>query len=457
MPDTSDNIDCSHFFGGKPGPTVRILLYTDDPVNVSTKVVGQRGLGVMLQHIEAHAPAFANLCFRFVCRNSTSSIHADQTLDDLIQTGDFDQIWFFGVHQGNRDNQTGNFSGGGPRSELEPAEIDALNIWMRIGEEDGQRGGGLLVTGDHAEPLPDDALLAGPAPASGLWSIGRALGERVPRAGRMRRWDGPSRGGDDSQNTQFTEADFSDPSFQFDAIPQRLDLTFFEQGKPHPLFFYQSGTFIEVFPDHVHEGSIRMPTDEELEIVDEWPGAVRPQVVARGTDRSKGGVEVGLVAAYDGDRASVGRIVTDSTWHHYFNVNLNRFNPPGDPNSPTDQIGQFYANLAVWLTPLVKRQEMASAMIDSVVIPNSLSSEDLGEELSNLGKNAYEALAKVVSPCELHELCKLLPEQPSNSMGTASANSRITKELIASLIRKHHEKGTQVESPQPAELELAIA
>ncbi|HKV35422.1 MAG TPA: hypothetical protein VJP89_13890 [Pyrinomonadaceae bacterium] len=444
MPETFDNIDCSHFFGGKPGPTVRILLYTDDPEKVNTKVVGDRGLGVMLQHIQAHAPAFANLCFRFVSRNSTTSIHADQTLDHLIQTGDFDQIWFFGVHQGNRDNQSGNFSDGGPRSELEPAEIEALNIWMRIGEENGQRGGGLLMTGDHAEPLPANALFAGPAPASGLWSIGRALGEKTPRAGRMRRWDGPPRGGDDSQNTHFADANFNDNSLQYDAMPQRLNLTFFEQGKPHPLFFYQQGTFIEVFPDHMHEGAIRMPTDDELAIADEWPAAVRPQIVARGTDRSKGGIEVGLVAAYDGDPASVGRIVSDSTWHHYFNVNLNRFIPPGDRNSATDQIGQFYANLAVWLTPLGKRQEMARAMIESVVIPNSLGTENLAEELSNLGKNAYEALAKTLSPCELHELCKLLPEAPGISMETA----------LASVIKKHHETGTHVETAAPAELEL---
>lgn len=453
MPDTPDNNDCLLFYGGKPGPTVRILLYTDDPINVHTRVVGERGLGVMLQHIEAHAPAFANLCFRFVCRNSSTSIHADQTLDHLIQTGDFDQVWLFGVHQGNRDNQS-DFTDGGPRSELEPAEIDALKIWMRIGEENGQRGGGVLVTGDHAEPLPKNAVLPGRAPDSGLWSIGRALGENTPRAGKMRRWDGPSRGGDDSQNTQFTDANFGDSSFQHDAVPQRLNLTLFEQGKPHPLFFYESGTFIEVFPDHMHEGTIRMPTDEEFEIVDEWPGSVRPQVVARGTDRSKGGREVGVVAAYDGDLASVGRIVSDSTWHHYFNVNLTRFNPPGDRNSATDQIGQFYANLAVWLTPLVKRQEMMRAMIDSVVIPDSLNTKNLGEELSNLGKNAYEALAKALSPCELHELCKLLPEEPGNSMETAPADSYTTRELIASVIKKYHEKGTHVETAAPAELEL---
>lgn len=457
MPDTPDNNDCFLFYGGKPGPTVRILLYTDDPVKVGTDLVAPRGLGVMLQHIGAHAPAFANLCFKFVCRNSTSSIHADQTLDRLLPTGDFDQIWFFGVHQGNRDNVSGVFINGGPRSELEPAEVDALKNWMRIGQQNGQRGGGLLLTGDHAEPVPADALLTGPAPASGLWSIGRALGERVPRAGRMRRWDGPSRGGNDSQNTHFANANFSDNSLQYDDMPQRLILPLVEQGKPHPLFFYQQGTFVEVFPDHMHEGAIRMPTDGELGNADEWPAAVRPQVVARGTDRSKGGIEVGLVAAYDGDLAGVGRIVTDSTWHHYFNVNLNLFIPPGVPNSPTDQIGQFYANLAVWLTPLVKRQEMAAAMIESIVTPDSLSIESSDEELTNLGQMAYEEFAKVMSSSELHELCKLLPEQSSSAMEAVLANPHTTKVLIASLIKKHHEQGAHVETAVPAEVELVTA
>jgi hypothetical protein len=448
MSDTSNKIDCSHFFGGKPGPTVRILLYTDDPIRVKDDVVKNWSLGVMLQHIGAHGPAFANLCFKLVCRNSTASIHADQKLDDLIQSGNFDQIWFFGVHQGNRDNHTEVFLDGGPRSELEPDEIEALDNWMRIGEGDGQRGGGVLMTGDHGDELPNDAMLSGPAPTSGLWTIGRALGNRVPRAGKMRQWDGPPRSGSQSQNTHFANANFDNPALGFDDMPQRLKGTPSENGQPHSLFFYEPGTFIEVFPDHMHEGAIRMPTDEELANTNEWPEAVRPQVVARGTDHSKGGTVVDLVAAYDGDLAGVGRIVADSTWHHYFNINLNRFIPPSDPNSPTDQIGQFYANLAVWLTPLVKRREMARAMIDWLATPNSplaeialtnLNTEASGEVLSNLGQKSYEALAKVASGCELHELCKLLSEQPSNAKNLMSAHPITSTELLASLIKQHHE------------------
>src|SRR5258708_33314909 len=30
----------------------------------------------------------------------------------------------------------------------------------------------------------------------------------------------------------------------------------------------------------------------------------------------------GIVGAYDGHRANVGRIAVDSTWHHFFDINL---------------------------------------------------------------------------------------------------------------------------------------
>lgn len=465
MPISNTN-KCSHFFPGLTGPTVRVLLYTDDPIRVKDDTDQNWSLGVMLQHIAAHTPAFANFCFEFVSRHSRASAHADQKLDSLLQDGDFDQVWFFGVQQGNIDSKSGTVLGGGPESELTPDEIKALTRWMEIGTNDGQRGGGVLMTGDHAEQLPKAALVSGPAPASGLWGIGRALGNGVPRARKMRHWDGPPRTGAGSQNSIVsTNGNFEEPRLQYDDMPQRLDLVPY-QGKPHPLFFYNNDSFIEVFPDHMHEGAIRTPGPQELNDAAEWPGMIGPEVVARGTDKSKQ-VPIDLVSAYDGDQAGVGRIVADSSWHHYFNINLHAFVPPGNAGSDTHRIGQFFANLTIWLTPLQKRREMAQAMVDWLATPRTpleeialagLNSQSLIDLPPQLGEKAYEVLAQVASPCEIHELFKVLPEPAvaPNGAASAAANPLTPRELLSSVIRRHHEELNQGKSPE-ALAEFAVA
>lgn len=443
---TADAGECPHFFRGKAGPIVNILLYTDNPIDVKDDVIQDWSLGVMLRHIEVHAPAFASLCIKLVSRNSTPQSHADNRLDDLINEGEYDQIWFFGTHQGSRTNFTMEVLRGGPQSDLDDDEVEALANWMRADEGKGRRGGGVMVTGDHAECRPPDAILtdADPPPADDqecveYWGLGRALGRRVPRAGQMRRWEGPpTRKQTDSQNTQVLSSgtDFEAVFLQFDPVPQRLILPSFDakgelctSGKPHPLFFYTQGTFIQVYPDHMHEGAVVLPQDEDLADQEVWPDGlrVRPYVVARGVDNSKMEV-VDLVAAYNGDPVSRGRIVSDSTWHHYFNVNLNSFIPPGAVNSPTHQIGQFYGNLAVWLTPRRKRRQMARAMlrwlathpllIEERILEN-LPDEDWYTALQNLGEKAYYLLSQAASPCEIHELLfVLLPEEVSANIET---------------------------------------
>jgi len=476
-------VECPHFFPGKTGPVIKILLYTDDPVDIKDDLTSDFNLGVMLRHIEAHAPAFASLCFKLVSRNSTVNNHADNRLDTLIQNGEFDQIWFFGLHQGNRENFSIGILRGGPHSELEPEEVQALKTWMEIGNREGQRGGGVLMTGDHAEPRPPDAIeQPGGAGVDEFWGLGRAIGARVPRAGQLRQFVGPpSRQSLDSQNTQVLVlgTNFDEPLLQFDPVPQRLILQNFdtngqpsETGLPHPLFFYRPESFIQVYPDHMHEGTVVIPSQQQLSDPNVWPNVniVSPHVIARGTDNSKKKV-VDLIAAYDGDQAGVGRIVADSTWHHYFNVNLNRFEPPGDLDSATDQIGTFYGNLTLWLTPIAKRREMADAMISWVANRPAMLEERVLEELSdeqsavmltNLGRKAYEACSQVASACEIHELLNMLmPTEVRNKLGTVSFPERgfsvgsfdsgevllpSKQLLLGSLTNTYHRRAAQAES-----------
>lgn len=68
----------------------------------------------------------------------------------------------------------------------------------------------------------------------------------------------------------------------------------------------------------------------------------------------------GVVGAYDGHRVGVGRVTVDSTWHHFFDINL-----IGDPVAPFPKtqgfkasadgllalghIEAYFRNIGVWL------------------------------------------------------------------------------------------------------------
>jgi len=417
-------------------PMIKILLYTDARDDIVQEPVGKFGLGRMIELLHAHGPAFAELCVKWESRYPKRSSRAENRIHvvmkrEVEQTGyPFDQIWFFGGHLVNKKKFDPGIGGGGPESELDFDEVNALRAWMDM-------GGGVLMTGDHANERPDDELPLDPNPPcphpdekKRFAGLGRALGRCVPRAGELRDWDGPPTAREeDSNNTQVTpfircgETFPAQILFQRDRVPQQLIVpTFNEKGKPalggqpHPLFFYREGCgSIQFFPDHLHEGEVVIP-DSFPEAV--WPKNAAtnfqplPRVVAYGLDKRCGN-KIKLLAAYDGSAAGVGRVVADSTWHHYFNINLSGFTQPTGPGSPIDQIGQFYGNLAVWLSPTIKRFEMAEAMFRCLAHDPEVL-EELGPakkakitDRRRAGAAARESLSRVSSPCEVHELLQM--------------------------------------------------
>src|ERR671939_671687 len=122
-------------------PTIRILFYTDDPKivldpdNIKSTDIDFFSIGRMREHIKAHAPAFAKLSFMWVSRSSDKKHHADHKLDDVLSKKPaYDQIWFFGIHQMNKEPFTlGIPKGGGPQSELDANEVAVLERWMETG------------------------------------------------------------------------------------------------------------------------------------------------------------------------------------------------------------------------------------------------------------------------------------------------------------------------------------
>lgn len=449
-------------------PTIKILLYTDDP-NAIGQGTNLLGLSSMIDRLNAHKPAFADLSVTWKSRSSDSQHHADNKLDGLMareieETGEpFDEIWFFGLHQANTERFSLGVFRGGPESELNAREVEALEKWMKI--ENGSGGGGVLMTGDHNNPVPPNLLqstngrVSQTAETPQLLGLGRALGRWVPRAGALRKWEGPpSTQSDHSLNT------LASTEFQTDRVPQVLIHERVNdagepdpQGQPHPLFFYQPRSFINVFPDHRHEGQLVIPDvlDEDV-----WPsgptGQPKPCVVAFGTD-GRNGERISLVTAYDGDRAGVGRIVADSSWHHYVNINLMGFPHPAPVNSSSDKIGQFYANLAVWLAPKHKRRQMAQAMYVELAEFTQMMEPD--SDSIQTGEVAYSLLERAASACEIHELLRVFESEQSASAEKPVKTVGAKKQALGAVLGAYHQARGRAERatdagdlPNPADI-----
>lgn len=415
---------------GVQKPAIKILLYTDAPDVVTREIGGTFSLGRMIEHLEGHSPAFAQFEVRWLSRYRDDDRSLTNKLHDVLNqeagTGEpFDQIWFFGLHQINKKRPDLVLHGGSPESELTAAEVTALTKWME------EHHGGVLVTGDHAAERPADFIANDPNALcpdtkrnETFLSLGRALGRCIPRGGQLRGWEGdPTSLAGHTFNTLVPRRGIpsNEQGLQRDTLAQRITHNLFDEtgqpsitGQPHPLFFYRDGLPIQFFPDHMHEGSVVLP-DLSNETVwkrnsDGFQPA--PHIVATGIDTDTGKT-LNLLAAYDGTSVSLGRIVADSSWHHYFNINLEDFRFPGPPDSATDQIGQFYANLAVWLTPIEKRQQMSTLMVEwlaslPVTLEHSgpIPTEGIGPLLAT-GDAALTVLKRVASPCEIHELMQM--------------------------------------------------
>jgi hypothetical protein len=310
----------------------------------------------------------------------------------------YDQVWFFGQLYANYRTEDPDY--GNADSELTDAEVSALRSWM-------DAGGGVLMTGDHSNDASyRDSELVDASLAGKILNLGRAIGYRVPRAGSMRVWVGePGAFSPHYVVDTANDPDMSAMPKQEDGIPQDIrvaqmaqrvyisikqppfvgdSVVFFDD---HPLFKARSTPdfprpLIDILPDHTHEGAIAIP--EALD-PSEWPsrGNVQPKphVAAWGTNwyyRLTGQIsatwgidkpvrlypEIPLVAAYDGARVGVGRIVSHTTWHHFVNVNLVGFrNADGTPGTMLERMAEYYANLAIWLSPKKKRSALSFDLI----------------------------------------------------------------------------------------------
>lgn len=303
----------------------------------------------------------------------TAPFNFSTTVSDLNA---YDELWLFGYAGTN---------GGGP--SISEDELRAIAMFM-------ENGGGVLATGDHA-------------------GLGSLMCGKIPRVRSMRKWYGPGEAdipagapanwpgsGSDRADTLVQGEDGSwDFDNQSDDLPQVL---FFPNGVVHPLLFGSSGPITQ-FPDHMHEGEVlgyggvtgpglRTPwkLDEQLtysgQTFVEYPTINGhqeiPIVIATGqvqgghpTPRDNAGrpcesrftndttnttaKQINVLSVYDGHVAGVGRIITDSSFHHYLDLNTT-----GDPCNNGDKavgfgtlkgapvlqaLQEYWVNAAKWL------------------------------------------------------------------------------------------------------------
>jgi hypothetical protein len=346
---------------------------------------------------------------------------------------DFDEVWLFGMRTSEEDTL-----------RLSDVELEILSRWM-------DNGGGVFATGDHED-------------------LGASLCARVPRAGTMRKWTqmqypppqyGPNRHdtlhpGHDSTYTFDDESDDIPMSIEVAQYTHRAPFPFPSYSAPHPVLCGRSGV-IDVLPDHPHEGEVLDvgAIDPHRKFTfgsytaDEYPGAAAaramPEVIARArvradhtttTDLNKGaaiGKEFPVLGAYDGHRAGVGRVVVDSTWHHWFDVNLVGRPPdrldtwPHNYDNPKTQgflassdglvawskIQNFFRNVALWCAPAAQQRcLLVHATWGAIIRYPAVERLRPGLPPWQLGDIARDAIGRVSSQCMLTQwLEPLFPER----------------------------------------------
>ena len=344
-------------------------------------------------------------------------------------------------------------------NDLPQPQVDTIAKFM-------EAGGGVFATGDHE-------------------TLGASLCGNIPRVRNMRRWKNaqtpPNVSSVKRHSTNLSGPNESEEfSDQSNTEPQRLYLNFRTQaggvGNPHPLVQLKAPRrALEVYPDHPHEGECLVPASLAGTFslagvaVPEWPNdltgaALSPEVVAMSVSHGDGfpggptGAKEALVprlfaaiVAYDGHRANKGRVSTDSTWHHFININLDGTGEPGFKGLQTPagvdtdaltRIREHYVNLATWLMPkkvrLCRRFPLVLEELTRFPLFEELDLPPLKEitvsELTQIGGALLQSLSRRLTPWELRAV---VTDTLADGIGEAEALKLLDDVNTASALRNN--------------------
>lgn len=418
--------------------TIRILIVADNNISF-TEAPSGFGVGRVVRLLRESSIGCTRFTVDLARRDSVapstnptpapneprySGFRFDQQEDGKPIINKYDEVWCFGFNPGNNAGPDSNITQPDalPASD---AELSVLTTWMN------DRKGGLLAMGDHDY-------------------LGASMCHRIPRIRSMRRWtnaqDVPPIGGAAHPDTHlrhdtnqpFTAAEIAGTAAidflnQEDSKPQPIDwvpwitqrLNYFRISKrPHPILCHPEHGPIDVMPDHPHEGwcfeddEIDLSATYDFGSVEgpEYPGAdgggPAPMVIAHGWTvpnppflLDKGASpkkRFGMISVYDGHAAGVGRVATDSTWHHWFDENIFDIEAAGGEN--WDKISRYYLNVAKWLAPPAIGE---FCFVFEVVRTHFtyLGFQEYSRNLSvfELGKSLHTYLIRYFGPCWVTE------------------------------------------------------
>jgi len=423
--------------------TPRLLVVTDGALDAGPGGFGLSRFVSTLKNTTIHGmkptvvtrPRFANA--------------PDDAFDDLaIST--FDVIFLFGI------NTTGD--------PLSGPALDRVKEFM-------QDGGGVFATGDHED-------------------LGTGMSGAIPRVRNMRYWALAETPNASDASRLTTNLSGVDRVFEFDDQadnqPQRLYANFAIPSDyllfttfppvstkvrlPHPLVRMADGSALDVYPDHAHEGECRIPTDFSTtfdldgQTLAEWPNQSffarpRPRAVASTMSFGNGFDSPGKdavaprafisIAAYNGQAANVGRVVTDATWHHYVNINLNGMLVGNMPNADLQRIQNYWSNLATWLMPATTRMCLWPWIVIKTLREHALAEEiripidrdlDLGE-LHTIGQAVLSAAGNLAGGVALDLFADVLstiiePERVSKPADEPGVSDAVL-ETVAAVVGRY--------------------
>jgi hypothetical protein len=298
-----------------------------------------------------------------------------------FQPDDYDEVWLMGFASSNPNGPYQDPSG----FALSPQEVEVLAKFMNS-------GGGVFATGDHDDLGADLCAKVPRVRSMRKWEADYSWWQQFQNnpnldfntiatdPNKSPAPIGPHRL-DTLQKGHNSAYEFQDQS---DDVPQQIDpvmrlirshVTHVAGGTfgwyermPHPLLCSTEGV-IRVLPDHMHEGRCLVPEDLTKTFTidgnptDEYPALsngvrVSPEEVAwatvhgrkrdpnvvdpevnynasRDSNKNVEGDYYPVIAAYNGHRVKVGRVVVDATFHHFVNINVtgvkSDFADEGDP------------------------------------------------------------------------------------------------------------------------------
>jgi hypothetical protein len=415
------------------GPAnIRVLIVTD---GAYYDEIQGFGVGIFLKdafdRTHPEHPSYARFQFSHATHQNQypGNYNPDPGFDRIQLTPDklngFDELWLFGVKTG--------------APYLLAPEIAAVEAFM-----DG--GGGVLAMGDHED-------------------LGLGLCGQIKRVRSMRKWWFQSPPPPPGMQVAPHSTDLSrndtvhavnpggdvNLGDQNDATPQtifpnyRYTWSWWHPRRrlkyPHPVLCGPRGA-IRVMPDHAHEGDCILP---DATFVAEYPGGVPVEVIARGRNvvgRTKAGYtvtdprEFGLIGVWDGHdaRAEKGRVLVDSTWHHWFNINLVGLR--AENGIEYKDILAYFRNVGIWLAPKSKQAAMRRAgslvfMLSPSMIEHTLTLREFrADAIYRLGVYARDVLGRIAPQCQssawfIFWVEKLMPKAMIKAAATMDFKERI--------------------------------